>query len=268
MGSLRRRLRAYSSALFCPVCERGVERFNPLSVHYLDEWNRHGHESGGYETCNVESYSCPVCGASDRDRLYALYLRERLPRHPKSPFVLIDFAPSEPLSSHIKRNYAVTYRSADLCMPGVDDHVDLTNMDIYQEASFDAFICSHVLEHVQDDTKAMAELYRILKPGGWGITMAPISSGASGHREDPSKRTESERWKFFGQGDHVRLYSKEVFVNRLETAGFTVSGLNIEHFGGDRVRRRCGLASTTVLYVSQKRAVAKSAKAYCDIYRH
>jgi len=136
-------------------------------------------------------------------------------------------------------------------MHGVDDCIDIMDMAIYAEDSFDALICSHVLEHVRDDIRAMAELYRVLKPGGWGIIMVPIEVGLEGVYEDPTKVTEAERWKHFGQGDHLRIYSREGFLARLESVGFKVLALGAGYFGQRRFHR-CGISATSILYISEK----------------
>lgn len=237
---------------YCPVCARRVAKFDPLPQFYQDQWAAHGYipPAERDETCNFPSYSCPFCMASDRDRLYALYLSERLPRN-ASTFRFIDFAPSRALRPYIKRNHAIAYRTADLFDPDVDDRADLRNLTCYASGSIDAFLCSHVLEHIPEDTQAMMELFRILKPGGWGITMVPIPLGFEGIREDPTISGEADRWKHFGQGDHVRVYSRRAFISRLESVGFLVRSLDHHHFGRDTFQRH-GLAATSVLYVVEK----------------
>lgn len=136
-------------------------------------------------------------------------------------------------------------------MKNVDDRIDITAMNTYSAGLFDAFICSHVLEHVQDDLKAINELWRVLKPGGWGITMVPINLTIEDIRENASCITENGRWKHFGQGDHVRLYSHKGFVARLQKTGFVVRQLRQENFENENFPR-CGLSPTSVLYVVEK----------------
>lgn len=240
---------------FCPVCEERVPGFSPLPDFYFQELEEHGsdlHISDG-ETCNFKAYQCPHCGATDRDRLYALYLANRLPSTAaqQASFCLLEIAPAAPLSKHIKRKYRIRYRTADFFQKHVDDRVDITRMGCYADASFDAFICSHVLEHVNDDRKAMAELWRVLKPGGWGIAMVPILLTLHEIREDPTKTTPAERWKYFGQGDHVRLYSRDGFARRLREAGFVVRQFGRDFFKAEQMAR-CGLSATSVLYVVEK----------------
>jgi SAM-dependent methyltransferase len=194
---------------------------------------------------------CPHCGAPDRSRLYALYLRERLTGSPFD-FKMVDFAPCEALRRWIKHTFNISYRTADLCKEDVDDQVDLTDMAIYPTESVDAFICSHVLEHIPNDSKAMHELFRILKPGGWGILMVPILLNQDKIFEDPAKTTtEADRWRYFGQGDHVRSYSKQGFIDRVNAAGFTIREFGVVHFG-EQIFRRCGLTRKSVLYVVEK----------------
>jgi len=124
-------------------------------------------------------------------------------------------------------------------------------MRLYANNHFDFFICSHVLEHVQDDHKALSELYRILKPGGFGILMVPIILGLEKIAEDPFETDESERWRRFGQHDHVRVYSKEGFLKRARDAGFFIYQYGKEHFG-ERIFDQNGIANQSILYVVEK----------------
>ena len=152
----------------CPVCEvRGVD-FYPLPMFYNRELfeNQCIHPVFQAETINMEYYMCSNCGASDRDRLYALYFNKYLNNNPAGKFKVLDIAPAKALSSFLKRKPQLSIRTADLFMEGVDDVVDITDMNGYEEGVFDIFICSHVLEHIQDDLKAMKELYRVLRKGG------------------------------------------------------------------------------------------------------
>ena len=237
-----------------------MPRFFPLANLYAQTLNQAGSDLrvSDFETCNFLAYHCPHCGASDRDRLYALYLARRLAgdASPQRELRLLDIAPAEALSRHIRRKRQIHYRTADLFMPNVDDRVDVTSMDCYTNESFDVLICSHVLEHVSDDRKAMAELNRVLRPGGWGIVMVPIRLGTAEIREDPSVTTEAGRWKHFGQGDHVRLYSRAGFVQRLESAGFAVLELGEPWFEPGSFQR-CGISPASVLYVVEKPKAGK-----------
>jgi SAM-dependent methyltransferase len=238
----------------CPLCKTQLAYFEPLPMYYFRELqeNQYIHSIFQAETSNIENYQCPVCNSSDRDRLYYLYTEEFLREADAAQkFKLLEIAPSAQLRNFLQRSKQVEYRSADLFMEGVDDKVDITNMNIYADESFDIFICSHVLEHVEDDLKAMRELYRILKPGGWGIAMVPILLGLQEIYEDPTIKSESERWKHFGQNDHVRMYSKNGFRTRLKEAGFQIDEFGISHFG-EKSFEKYGIHPRSVLYIVKK----------------
>lgn len=201
------------------------------------------------ETINHRRYVCPVCGSVDRDRLYKLYVDRYLPPDGGVREVL-EFAPSAPLSAYLRSRDDFRYRNADLMMGGVDDVVDITDMPIYADGSIDFFICSHVLEHVSDDGRALNELYRILAPGGRGIVMTPVAPEGT-FDEDPTVTDEGERWRRFAQGDHVRLYDRSTLCSRIAKAGFEVSGLDVETFGTETFNRHA-IAFGSVLYIVRK----------------
>jgi SAM-dependent methyltransferase len=208
------------------------------------------------ETLNYKAYSCPHCYASDRDRLFALYIAKRVTKC--DVIDLLEIAPSEPLSAMVRARGGISLRTADLMMEGVDDHIDITDMKCYRDESFHAFICSHVLEHVPDDVKALRELFRILKPNGWGIVMVPVIVVADEIDEDPLLEDVGERWRRFGQYDHIRNYSKKGLLERIETAGFTARQLGKEYFGAD-VFARHGISDKSILYVVQKNGSSSTA---------
>ena len=237
----------------CPVCGAAFRAFNPLPDSYRDELVQAGSNLSleAFETLNAPAYACPGCGTADRNRLYALALREKLPRRPRDPFRLLDIAPSGCLAQFIRKNFGIQYRSADLSMSGVDDFVDITDMRGYADAEFDAVLCSHVLEHVVDDRRAMRELLRILKPGAWGILAVPIYLPLQTLLEETTPLSGAERSRLFGQSDHVRLYGRAGFTSRLEETGFEVARLGIDHFGA-RTFRTCGIAPSSAVYLATK----------------
>jgi SAM-dependent methyltransferase len=235
----------------CPVCLSAISYFKPLPTYFLDNMAKYdyAHPFFQTETMNFSQYMCPRCGANDRERLYILYLRERLIGQPCR---FIDFAPGHSLPSAIRALPGVSYRSADLMDPRADDVVDITAIP-YPDASTGAFLCSHILEHVEDDSRALAELYRILRPGGFGILMVPLVDGIEQTIESPLIASEADRWKWYGQDDHVRQYAKADFVRRIEAAGFIVSQLGADHFGAETFARH-GIHRRSVLYVAERPA--------------
>lgn len=241
----------------CNVCNRKVIDFCTIASRYTKNYIRYGYDIRNFETCNYNHYVCPRCGAADRNRLYAMYIEHYLCEHKGfcDGFKLLYFAPVQSLSSFIRSRLKglanSIYRTADLFMDDVDDKVDIMNMKDYPDGEYDFFICSHVLEHVRDDRKAMRELNRILSDGGQGILMVPINLTRKEIDEDPDCADEQERWRRFGQGDHVRSYSKCGFVERIHEVGFDVEQLGVEYFGPEQFNKY-GIGKKSVLYVVKK----------------
>jgi SAM-dependent methyltransferase len=100
-----------------------------------------------------------------------------------------------------------------------DKRYDITQIDEMNN-TFDFIICYHVLEHIEKDRQAMAELFRILKPKGIAIIQTPFKEGDI--YEDFSIQSKEGRLKYFGQEDHVRIYSIEGLKNRLKQTNFNV----------------------------------------------
>jgi SAM-dependent methyltransferase len=234
----------------CPICGVGLRAFKPIWRSYMRKTEQFGyvHRHAELETFNTKAFSCPKCDASDRDRLMAIFLDGILPSLTKSSSVrLVDFAPSDPLSKKIARTPSIEYRTADLYRNDVQDRIDLTDIS-YPDESTDIFICSHMFEHIPDDRKAMRELYRILKPGGFGLVLVPLAVGVDETHEDPTIVSD----------EHVRHYGRRDFVERLTAAGFVVDQLGIEYFGAETFRR-AGIAANSILYVVRKEEVGGSA---------
>jgi predicted SAM-dependent methyltransferase len=240
----------------CPVCGTRLKLFKPIYKSFPRKLREMGfvHPLESFETLNLAAYSCPACDASDRERLYALYLKQRLATlDPARRYRFIDFAPSLALSRLLRTLTNLEYRTADYFRPNVDDQVDISNMPLYADNSVDMFLCSHILEHVPNDRAAMRELHRILKPGGFGIVMVPLIVGVTKTHDDPAINTPGQRWKYYAQDDHLRLYGTQDFVDQLSAAGFAVRRLALDFFGAG-VFKRAGLADNSVLYVVEKSA--------------
>jgi len=242
-----------SLKLFCPVCGSSDAVFNPLPDFYRQNAQQYRYVHFGQgEMTALDTYSCANCGASDRERLYAYWLQKEIEAGKLSAATkVIHFAPEQALSSFIRRSSAFDdYQTADLMMEKVDHKVDLMDLP-FANNSFDFFICSHVLEHVPDDIKAIRALHRITRPGGRGILMAPVVVGLSDTVEDPAATSEADRWRLFGQGDHVRLYAHDDYVSRIQGGGFVVQQLGQKEFGADTFAR-LGLKPSSILYIVTK----------------
>lgn len=186
--------------LECPVCGGRFRRM------------RHGR--------GRRDVQCPRCGSYERVRALWLFLREQTDLAAGGGRVL-HFAPEPSIAAALGALPGIQYVSADLS-PGVAMEVaDITAIP-HPAESFDAVICSHVLEHVPDDRKAMAEVFRVLRPGGAAYFMQPVDFGRAETYEDASIVDPAERARAFNQFNHVRVYGRDI-RERLEQAGFAVS---------------------------------------------
>ena len=238
---------------YCPLCGNKAAGFRPLAKELMDMYIQYGCLGGRFtgELFSPGQFSCLHCGGMDRERLVAEYFLRRLGENKPGPnFRLLEFAPRPAIGAFLRKNFTLQHETSDLFMPDVDYRLDISAMPQLKEAAYDAWICLHVLEHVPDDASALRELYRILKPGGFGALLAPISLTLAATDEDPGA-PEEERWRRFWQGDHVRLYAKADFAARVKAAGFTVHELGLDYFG-----RKCfeklALPDTSVLYVVER----------------
>ena len=159
------------------------------------------------------------------ERLVYLYLLKKT-NFCDENLKLLHIAPEERLSAFIKKRSNIDYLTADIDLQrgNVMVKMDITQIN-YPDNTFDVVICNHVLEHIIDDHKAMSELFRVLKPNGWGILQVPISLSLSETFEDASVTTPEERERIFGQSDHVRIYAMD-YVDRLKKSGFDVEVFN------------------------------------------
>ena len=172
----------------------------------------------GYESPR-ENVLSPSTLSLERHRLLWLYLKNETEFF-NAPIKLLHFAPEQAFYNRFKKLDNLKYTTTDLNSPLADVKADICNLP-FQNDSFDVILCNHVLEHIPNDTKAMQELYRVLKPGGWGIFQIPQDLKREKTFEDDTITDRKERARIFGQYDHVRIYGRDYF-DKLRSIGFTV----------------------------------------------
>lgn len=183
--------------VYCPVCENNFSKFILLPDGDL---------------------KCPRCGSLARQRRLWLLLMNEI--KPGKKDIVLHLSPSRSIQRRLKNNSAFNYVTSDYEKgSGSDKNYDLTSVNESDE-TYSVIICYHILEHIPDDKKAMKELLRILKPNGILLVQSPFQPGNI--YEDVSITTPAERLKFYGQEDHVRVYSVGGLKQRLEEAGFHV----------------------------------------------
>lgn len=242
--------------LICPCCNSKLKGFLRLQdvcdgVFYTPV-NLDGVEYPvtSYETFNCDQFLCPVCSATDRGRLYTLFMQKKILSNSTAKFKIIHFAPDNGLREYLQKQSNIEYVSSDFNFGGVDLHLDLRDMHSIEDNSLDSFICSHILEHIVEDDLAVSELYRVLKPGSWGILMAPILLGLSKTHEDPKIKTKEDRIRAYGMEDHVRMYSKSDFIKKISKPGFLVRQIGKDYF--DFPLGDYGVSEQSILYVVEK----------------
>lgn len=162
---------------------------------------------------------CPRCNSKARHRRVWLYLQERS-LFGSGPTRVLEVAPHHSLARALSARPGIEYVGIDLERgPWVSEVADLTHLPM-EEDSFDAVVCVHVLEHVENDVAAMSEIYRVLRPGGWALVNVPLDRRSPTY-EDPAITTPDSRRAAFGEATHVRVYGLDL-VDRLSSVGFQV----------------------------------------------
>ena len=179
----------------CPICGKQVREFLPY----------------GYGVSRRDAL-CPRCLALERHRLLWLYIERET-----------DLLNSYPTLLHIAPEVALKRKFES---PLAKLHFDVQEIPLEDE-SIDIVICNHILEHVEDDRKALRELHRILRPGGWGVVLVPQDYERESTFEDDSITSPEERAKIFGQYDHRRIYGRD-YAQRVAECGFEVEEIEYE----------------------------------------
>ena len=171
----------------------------------------------GYET-QRENVLAPGTLSLERHRLLWLYLQST--DFFENSKKVLHVAPEQCFYKLFKKQKNLNYLTTDLYSPLADIKADICNLPL-EDNHYDVIFCNHVLEHIENDKKAMQELYRVLKPGGMGIFQIPQELNKDNTYEDFSITSPAERKKHFGQYDHVRVYGKDYF-DKLRNVGFEV----------------------------------------------
>lgn len=216
----------------CPVCGWSFRTFV---------------KGGGSFRARPAGY-CPRCNSKGRHRLIWLYIQEN-PNLLQGASRLLHVSPHYSLGRRLSSGSHFAYVGLDLeAGPHIGVRGDLTALP-FQDESFDAAICVHTLEHVEDDGRAIAELYRVTKPNGWVLVNVPMSQESS-TLEDATVHTPRQRREIFGEETHVRVYGLDL-VDRLEAPGFHVEPAVQPHRSSTEVLR-FGLPSDERSFVCTK----------------
>lgn len=196
-----------------------------------------------------ENALSPSTLSLERHRLLWLYLKNETDFFTADKKVL-HFAPEQCFLKQFKTLKNLDYTTTDLNSPLADVKADICNLP-FSDNEFDVILCNHVLEHIPDDTKAIQELYRVLKPGGMGIFQIPQDLSRETTFEDDSITDKKKRAKIFGQYDHVRVYGLDYF-DKLRSIGFKVEEVDYtSKISKEEITRYC-LAKDEIIPVVTK----------------
>jgi len=234
------RIKYKGDKVYCPCCGSRFHEFAPFSV-----WKR-------------KNSWCPKCQSLERDRLLWMYLENKTNIY-RQPVRFLHIAPERVFFNHFKKQSNINYFPADKfpnAYPPGTRYIDVLNIEM-PDNIFDVVICNHVFQYIQDDKKAMKELFRVLKPGGWAILQVPINRKLSTTYEDFGITDPKEREKAFGLAEHVRFYGLD-YADRLRETGFQVIVDNYtDSFSEDEIFRY-GFWAGDSIYFCRKYPIVNS----------
>jgi predicted SAM-dependent methyltransferase len=221
----------YGNNRWCPVCEKPSRIFRTSGLSARKD------------------AMCVHCDALERHRFVWLFFTKMTDLFDGRKKEILHIAPEKCIESKLKSKLGKGYITADLMNRRAMVQMDITDIK-YPDEYFDVIYCSHVLEHVKDDKKAIREFYRIIKKSGWAVILVPINADKT--MEDFSFESAAERLEHFGQEDHLRQYGPD-FKDRLKEAGFEVKVYSANKLFNNEDCIRMGLtyASGDIFYCTK-----------------
>lgn len=225
----------------CPVCEHHYRKFLPFGRGYASRNNA----------------LCPNCLSLERHRMIWCFLKQKTDffhaccQARNAKHKMLHIAPEYSFSKRFEKLQNLDYITADLESPLAKIKMNILNIP-FEDNTFDVIFCNHVFEHIEDDVKAMKEVYRILKPDGWAILQSCLDTTLKTTYENFSVISPEERQKHFRQPDHVRVYGLD-YKERLESAGFIVKVIDL-YKENEYVAERFGFTKNDYLYYCEKKS--------------
>lgn len=206
---------------YCPICEQWQEKFLPFGINPRP------------------NAKCRNCHSLERHRAIWFFLKEETNLFCQGEKKILHIAPEIQLEKKFREFKKLDYLTGDL-EPGLAEvQMDITDIQ-YDDCTFDFILCSHVLEHIPQDRKAISELFRVLKIGGKALILVPVVTEVT--EEDLSITDPDERQAIYGHPDHVRNYGKD-FIDRLRSSGFKVQELTETGIVGKNNKHKYGVTN-------------------------
>jgi len=226
---------------YCAICESNLKGFLAVKFDNLQE---------NSPFRDRENARCPVCGSLERYRLIYIYLKNKTNIFGPPLKKMLHTAPELLLAEKFLSNRYIDYVSSDIDpgKTGAMIKIDLTDISM-ADNTVDVIISSHVLEHIIDDKKALSEMFRILKPGGWALILVPIISDRTFVSSEI--KDEKDRIRLYGKEDHVRGYGLD-FKELLQDTGFKVEIINYAKELSDTEIQYLGLLKEDYIFHCRK----------------
>jgi SAM-dependent methyltransferase len=233
-----RSLKYLGNKTYCPCCNGSFSKFLEVGP-------------------KREPMLCPRCRSNDRDRFFWFYL-DKYPNTLQPGMKLLHVSPETIYYKRFNQIPGVDYVAGDKFIlqfgstyPKGTVYLDITDMPEYADNTFDFIFCSHVLEYIKEDHKALRELYRVLKPGGKAIISVPIRFGNYKTLEDPTVTDPKEQEKLYGDTGHLRYYGEDYF-ERVEAAGFKTEFTPVADFISQEMIQKAVIKPKDVVHLCRK----------------
>ncbi len=209
--------RKWGAARICTICKNKINFFLPYRngikgvPPLIQELKIVGSD--------VDNYLCPSCGSHDRERHLILYMKSFSFFLELQEKKILHIAPEPHISKFIKSLKPLEYIGGDLAPQNPETQRVNIEKTEFPDSYFDIVIANHVLEHVDNEDKALKELFRITKAGGYAILQTPFSSKLTVTFSDVGIDTPKARLHAYGQEDHVRIFGLDI-EKKISSAGF------------------------------------------------
>lgn len=233
-----RSLKYRGNKVYCPCCDGSFSHFIEIGP-------------------KREPMLCPRCRSNDRDRFFWFYL-EKNPQLLKRGMKILHIAPEAVYYKRFRSIPDVDYICGDKFIMNFNNtypidtiYIDITDMSPFADNSFDFIYCSHVLEYIKEDWKALKEFYRVLKPGGNAIISVPINFGHAQTIEDESITDPLEQERLYGDKGHLRYYGED-YGERLKAVGFQLKFTPVKEFMTEEMIKKSVIKPLDVVHHSYK----------------